>query len=113
MQQLFSTQLLSPNASSQVIKTLNKKERGKCTGACLVLQEVQGPLQRCRSRSYSRLEDSQLEGQLLQSQFLPCFLYMTVHVHECLCDVMNMQLHNRDILSCILNTTFLHGTTNH
>jgi hypothetical protein len=59
--------------------------------ACLVLQEVQGPPHRCLSRSYSRLEDSQVEGQLLlQSQFLPRFLYMTVHVHECLCDVMNM-----------------------
>jgi hypothetical protein len=62
-------------------------------------------------RSYYRLEDSQLEGQLLlQPQFLPRFLYMTVHVHQCLCDVMNMQLHNRYILTCILNTTFLHGT---
>jgi hypothetical protein len=70
-----------------------------------------GLLHKCRSRSYSQLVDSQLEGQLLlQLQSLPRFLYMTVHVHECLCDAMNMQLHNRNILSCILNTTFLHGT---
>jgi hypothetical protein len=76
-----------------------------------VLQEVQGPLRRCRSRSYSRLEDSKLGKQLLlQPQFLPRVLCMTIHVHECLCDVMIMQLHNRNILGCILNTTFLHGT---
>jgi hypothetical protein len=75
-----------------------------------VLLEVPGLLHRCRSRSYSRLEGTQLEGQLIQPQFLPRFLYMTVHVHECSCDVMNMQLHNRNILSCILNTNFLHGT---
>jgi hypothetical protein len=86
-------------------------ERGKCTGACLVLREVLDLFQRCRSRSYSRLVDFQLAGQLfLQLQSLPRFLYMTVHVHECICDAMNMQLHNRNILSCILNTTFLHGT---
>jgi hypothetical protein len=36
MQQLFITQLLSPNASFQVIKSLNSK-KGKYTGACLVL----------------------------------------------------------------------------
>jgi hypothetical protein len=84
---------------------------GKCTRACLLLQEVPGLLHKCRSRNYSRLVDSQLEGQLLlQLQSLPRFLYMTVHVHECLCDAMNMQLHNRNILNCILNTTFLHGT---
>jgi hypothetical protein len=72
---------------------------------------VLGLIHKCQSRSYSWLVDSQLEGQLLlQLQSLPRFLYMTVHVHECLCDAMNMQLHNRNILSCILNTTFLHGT---
>jgi hypothetical protein len=76
-----------------------------------VLQEVQGPLRRCRSKSCSWLEDFQVGRQLLLlSQFLPRVLYMTIHVHECLCDVMNIQLHNRNILSCILNTTFFHGT---
>jgi hypothetical protein len=37
MQQLFSIQLLSPNASSQVVKSLNNKERGECIVAFLVL----------------------------------------------------------------------------
>jgi hypothetical protein len=37
MQQLFITQLLSPNASFQVIKSLKQQGMGKCTGACLVL----------------------------------------------------------------------------
>ena len=32
-----------------------------CIGACLMLQEVSSLLHRCRSRSYSWLEDSQLE----------------------------------------------------
>jgi hypothetical protein len=83
---------------------------GKCTGACLVLQEVPGLLHKCRSRSYSRLVDSQLEVQLLlQLQSLPRFLYRLVHIHECSCDATNMQLNNRNILSFILNTTFLHG----
>jgi hypothetical protein len=36
-QQLFITQLLSPNASVQVIKSLKSQGKGKCTGACLVL----------------------------------------------------------------------------
>jgi hypothetical protein len=35
MHQLFSTQLLSPNASYKVIKILKQHEGGKCTGACL------------------------------------------------------------------------------
>jgi hypothetical protein len=37
MHQLFSTQLLSPNASNKVIKILKQQGGGKCTGACLVL----------------------------------------------------------------------------
>jgi hypothetical protein len=76
-----------------------------------VLEVVPGLFHRCQSRSCSRLVDSQLEGQLLlQQQSLPRFLYITVHIHQCLSDVMNMQLHSRNILSCILNTNFLHGT---
>jgi hypothetical protein len=35
MHQLFSTQLISPNASNKVIKILKQHEGGKCTGACL------------------------------------------------------------------------------
>jgi hypothetical protein len=35
MHQRFSTQLLSPNASSKVIKILKQQGGGKCTGACL------------------------------------------------------------------------------
>jgi hypothetical protein len=76
-----------------------------------VLQEVQVPLHRCRSKSCSPLEDFQPRRQpLLLPQFLPRVLYMIIHVHECLCDVMNMLLHNRNVLSYILDTTFLHGT---
>jgi hypothetical protein len=37
MHQLFSTQLLSPNASNKVIKFLKQQGKGQCTGACLVL----------------------------------------------------------------------------
>jgi hypothetical protein len=56
-----------------------------------VLQEVPGLSNRWRSRSYFQLVDSQLAGQLLlQLQSLPRFLYITVHIHECLCDAMNM-----------------------
>jgi hypothetical protein len=35
MHQLFSTQLLSPNASYKVIKILKQQGGGKCTGAYL------------------------------------------------------------------------------
>jgi hypothetical protein len=35
MHQLFSTQLLSGNASYKVIKNLKQQGGGKCTGACL------------------------------------------------------------------------------
>jgi hypothetical protein len=35
MHQQFSTQLLSPNASNNVIKILKQQGGGKCTGACL------------------------------------------------------------------------------
>jgi hypothetical protein len=35
MHQLFSTQLLSPNASNKVIKILKQQGGSKCTGACL------------------------------------------------------------------------------
>jgi hypothetical protein len=35
MHQRFSTQLLSPNASSKVIKILKQQGGGKCIGACL------------------------------------------------------------------------------
>jgi hypothetical protein len=76
-----------------------------------VLQVVPGLFHKCQSRSCSQPVDSHLAGQhLLQLQSLPRFLYITVHIHERLCHVMNMQLHDRNILSCILNTTFLHGT---
>jgi hypothetical protein len=34
---LFIIQLLSPNASFQVIKSLKSQGKGKCIGACLVL----------------------------------------------------------------------------
>jgi hypothetical protein len=39
MHQLFSTQLLSPNASYKVIKILKQQGGGKCTGACLCCSE--------------------------------------------------------------------------
>jgi hypothetical protein len=84
MHQLFSTQLLSPNASYKAINILNNKD-------CFVLQEVWVPHRRCRSKSCSMLEDSQSGRQhLLPLWFLPRFLYMIIYVHECLCDVMNM-----------------------
>jgi hypothetical protein len=35
MHQLFSTQLLSPNASNKVIKILKQQGGDKCTEACL------------------------------------------------------------------------------
>jgi hypothetical protein len=35
MHQLFSTQLLSLNASNKVIKILKQQEGGKCIGVCL------------------------------------------------------------------------------
>jgi hypothetical protein len=35
MHQLFSTQLLSSNASYKVIKILKQQGGGECTGACL------------------------------------------------------------------------------
>jgi hypothetical protein len=35
MHQLFSTQLLSPNASNKAIKILKQQGGGKCTGTCL------------------------------------------------------------------------------
>jgi hypothetical protein len=54
MQQLFSTQLLSPNAASEVIKSLKQQGKGKCIGACLVLYEAQGLTHRYQSRSCSR-----------------------------------------------------------
>jgi hypothetical protein len=38
MHQLFITQVLSPNVSYKVIKRLNHKEGGKCTGACLITE---------------------------------------------------------------------------
>jgi hypothetical protein len=76
-----------------------------------VLQEVQVPHRRCQSKSCSPLEDFHYGRQpLLLLRFLPRVLYMIIHVHECLCYVMNMQLHNLIIISCNLNTTFLHGT---
>jgi hypothetical protein len=54
-----------------------------------VLQEVQDPHRRCRSKSCSPLEDSQSGRQpLLLLQFLPRVLYMIILVHECLCYVM-------------------------
>jgi hypothetical protein len=71
-----------------------------------MLQKVLFPDRRCRSKSCSPLEDSQYGRQLLPLLwFLPRVLYMIIHVHECLCYAMN-----RNIVSCILNTTFLHGT---
>jgi hypothetical protein len=76
-----------------------------------VLQEVLGLSQRCQNRSCSQPGDSQLAGQLLlRLQLLLRFLYITIRIHEFLCDAMNMQVCNRNILGCILNTTFLHGT---
>jgi hypothetical protein len=41
MHQLFSTQLLSPNASFQVIKSLKSKERGNALGLALCCRRFQ------------------------------------------------------------------------
>jgi hypothetical protein len=81
MQQLFSTQLISPNASFQVIKSLKQQGRGKCTGSCLVLHEVLGLSHRCQSRSCFQLGDSQLAGQILLRLQLLSFQYITMHIH--------------------------------
>jgi hypothetical protein len=49
-----------------------------------VLQEVLVPHRRCRSKSYSPLEDSQSGRRpLLLLRFLLRVLYMIIHVHEC------------------------------
>jgi predicted nucleic acid-binding Zn ribbon protein len=78
---------------------------------CLVLQEVLVPHRRYRSKSCSPLEDSQSRRQsLLLLRFLLRALYMIIHVYEYLCYVMNMQSYDIDIVSYVLNTTFLHGT---
>jgi hypothetical protein len=74
-----------------------------------MLQESLFLYRRCRNKSCSPLEDSQSAGQLPLLRILPLVLYMKIHVHECLCYVMNMQSYNRNIVSCVLNTTFLHG----
>jgi hypothetical protein len=68
-----------------------------------------GSVPRCQNRSCSQQMNSQLAGQLLLRLQLLRFLYITILIHECLCDAMNMS-YNRNTLSCILNTTFLHGT---
>jgi hypothetical protein len=39
-----------------------------------------------------RQVEFQLVGQFLPRQSLLRFLYMTIHIHECSCDAMNMQL---------------------
>jgi hypothetical protein len=57
-----------------------------------VLQEVLGLSHRCQNRSCSQQVDFQLAGQLLLRLPLLHFLYITIHIHECLCDAMNMQL---------------------
>jgi hypothetical protein len=110
MQQLFRTQLLSPNASFQGITSLKQQGKGKCIGACLVLQEVLGLSHRCQNRSCFQLGDSQLVGQLLRLQLLLCFLYITIHILYAYVMLMNMQVYNGNKPSCILNTTFLHCT---
>jgi hypothetical protein len=76
-----------------------------------VLQEFLFPHRRCQNKSCSPLEDSQSARQLLPLlRILPRVLYKKMHVHECLCYVMNMQSYNRNIVNCVLNTTFIYGT---
>jgi predicted nucleic acid-binding Zn ribbon protein len=111
MNQLFIRQFLSPNASYKVIKILKQQGKGIMHKGCLVLQEVLVPHRRYRSKSCSPLEDSQSRRQsLLLLRFLLRALYMIIHVYEYLCYVMNMQSYDIDIVSYVLNTTFLHGT---
>jgi hypothetical protein len=45
-------------------------------------------------KNNSRQVESQLVVQsfLLRHLLLLCFLYITIHIHECSCDAMNMQL---------------------
>jgi hypothetical protein len=57
MHQLFTTQLLSSNASYKVIKIYKQQGFGKCIGACLELQKVQGPLHRYKSIDYCGQKD--------------------------------------------------------
>jgi hypothetical protein len=77
-----------------------------------VLQESLFLHRRCRNKSCSPLEGSQSAEQLLPLlRILLRALYMIIHVHECLCYVIIMKSYNRDIVSYVLNTTFLHGTS--
>jgi hypothetical protein len=75
-----------------------------------MLSEFLLPHHRYQSKSYFPLEDSRSEEQpLLLVWILLRVLYMAIHVYECLCYVMDMQLYNKKIISCVLNTTFFHG----
>jgi hypothetical protein len=77
-----------------------------------VLQESLFLHRKCRNKSCSPLEVSQSVEQLLPLlRILLRALYMIIHVYECLCDVMNMQSCDRSIVSYVLNTIFLHGTS--
>jgi hypothetical protein len=49
--------------------------------ACLVLQEVLGPLHKCRSRSYSRLEDSQRSDNFFFNHNLFLFFYTRQYMY--------------------------------
>jgi hypothetical protein len=111
MHQLFSTQLLSPNASYKAIKILKHQGKGKMHQGLPCVVEFLFPHRRCRNKSCSPRGDSWSGRQLLPLlRILPRVLYMIIHVHECSCYVMNLQSYNRSIVSCVLNRTFLHGT---
>jgi hypothetical protein len=72
MHQLFSTQLLSPNAH-------------------MVIRDL---FHRYQNKNNFRQVESQLVVQslLLRHLLLLRFLYITIHIHECSCGAMNMQL---------------------
>jgi hypothetical protein len=86
MHQLFSTQLLSPNASYKVIKILKQQGKWIMHRGLPCVAGGSGSTPQCQSKSCSLLEYSQSRRQpLLLLRFLPRVLYMIIHVYECLC----------------------------
>jgi hypothetical protein len=90
MQQLFITQLLSPNASSQVIKSFKVTRKGVNTpGLAFCCRRLRICSTNTKVETVLERWNFSLWGLLRLSLFR--FLYITIHIHEFSFDAMNMQ----------------------
>jgi hypothetical protein len=92
MQQLFITQLLSTNASFLVIKILKQQGRVNAPGLALCCRRLRICSTDIKIEVVLDRWTFSLRCNFFFNYYFFFIFYITIHIHECLCDAMNMQL---------------------